>query len=276
MEPVNARTGNEVLRRAGEAADIDAILIDAALPDPGPASLIAQLRADANVGELPLVLAAPKERLEALRKYTDKYRNVAVIVTADALDPEALRRVLTDPRPDASKPLTEAEQLRQTEIALRLLAGLARKEPPGYDVQPAADALLNGLRIPKLAEATITALIEAVGRLPGAKPQRELSAFVLDANRAAPLRAVAASELIRHIQQNGLTLLPAQVNALTALAKDEKTDAALKAKALLVEGALRPDARVTGDRLKDYRPAEPTQAAPPKEGGKDKEAPKDK
>src|SRR5205085_2165123 len=40
MEPILVRTGNAVLRRAGEAADIDAILIDAALPDPGLESLL--------------------------------------------------------------------------------------------------------------------------------------------------------------------------------------------------------------------------------------------
>jgi CheY-like chemotaxis protein len=276
MEPIHARTGNDVLRRVGEAADIDAILIDAALPDPGPASLIAQLRADVNVGDLPLILAAPKERLDALRRHLEKYRNVSVIPTPQALDPDTLKLVLADPRIDAPKPLTEAEHQQQIETALRLLAGLASKEPPGYDVQPAADALTNGLRIPKLTDNTVTAVIDGIGRLPGAKPQRELAAFVLDANRSAALRSAAAAELIRHIQQHSLALAPAQVNALVALANDEKTDAALKAKAHLVEGALRPDARATGDRLKDYRPPDPSAGPPPKAPGEDKEPSKDK
>src|SRR5262249_14647099 len=160
------------------------------------------------------------------------------------------------------KPLTEAEHLQQTETALRLLAGLARKEPPGYDIQPAADALISGLRNSKLADATVTAIIDGIGRLPGAKTQKELAAFVLDSNRKPALRSAAAAELIRHIQQHSLALAPAQVNALVALAKDEKTDAGLKSKALLVEGVLRPDARVTGDRLKEFKPPDPG-AAPP-------------
>jgi hypothetical protein len=270
MEPVSARTGNDVLRRVGEAADIEAILIDASLPEPGPASLIAQLRADVNVGELPLVLVAPKERLEPLRRHIEKYRNVSVIPTPQALDPDTLKLVLADPRIDAPKPLTEAEQLQQTETALSLLAGLARNEPPGYDVQPAADALINGLRLPKAAESTLTAVINGVGRLPGANSQRELSAFVLNGNRSVALRSAAAAELVRHIQQHGLLLAPAQVNSLVALAQDEKTDAALKTKALLVEGALRPDARVTGDRLKDYKPSDPGAGPPPKPPADDK------
>jgi hypothetical protein len=276
MEPVHARTGNDVLRRVSDAADIDAILIDANLPDPGPASLIAQLRADINVGELPLILAAPKERLDALRKYIEKYRNVAVIPAPQALDPETLKLVLADPRIDAPKPLTEAEHQQQVDTALRLLAGLARKEPPGYDVQSAAEALINGLRLPKLADGTVTAIITAIGRVPGAKSQRELAAFVLSGNRPPALRSLAAAELVRHIQQHSLSLAPAQVNALIALANDDKTDAALKAKAMLVEGVLRPDARVTGDRLKDYQTPEPTAIPPTKAPGEDKEPPKEK
>jgi CheY-like chemotaxis protein len=276
LQPVRVSTGREALQRLGEAADIDAIVIDANLPDPGLSSLLAQLRADVNVGELPLVLAAPKERVENLRKLADKYRNVAVIPAPQALDPETLKRVLVDPRPDGSKPLTEAERQQQTEAALRLLSGLARDEPPGYDVQPAIDALINGLRVPKLADATVVGVIDAVGRLNGPKPQRELASFVLDGNRPVPLRTAAAADLVRHIQQHGLALLPAQINALETLAKDDKTDASLRTKVLLVEGSLRPDPRVTGDRLKDYQPAEPGAGQPLKERPKDKEPPKDK
>src|SRR5262249_46452025 len=68
MVPVRVRSGNEAMKRLSEAADIDAILIDAGLPDPGLPSLLAQLRADVNVGDLPLVIAAPNNRLESLRK----------------------------------------------------------------------------------------------------------------------------------------------------------------------------------------------------------------
>jgi hypothetical protein len=223
-----------------------------------------------NVGELPLILVAPKERLEPLRKHVEKYRNVSVIPTPQALDPDTLKLVLADPRIDAPKPLTEAEQLQQSETALNLLAGLARNAPPGYDVQPAADALINGLRLPKAADGTLSAVINGVGRLPGANSQRELAAFVLNGNRSVALRSAAAAELVRHIQQHGLLLAPAQVNSLVALATDEKTDAALKTKALLVEGALRPDARVTGDRLKDYKPSDPGTGPPPKPPADDK------
>lgn len=274
LQPVRVNTGREALRRLGEAADIDAILIDANLPNPGLSSLLAQLRADVNVGELPLVLAAPKERVDGLRKLADKYRNVAVIPGPQALDSDTLKRVLVDARPDGSKPLTDAERREQTEVALRLLSGLAHNEPPGYEVQPAIDALLNGLRVPKVADATMAGIIDGVGRLEGPKPQRELATFVLDANHPAALRAAAAADLVRHIQKHGLALLPTQISALESLAKDDKTDAALRAKVLLVEGTLRPDPRVTGDRLKDYKPPDPG-GAPPKEPPKDKDPPKD-
>src|SRR5581483_3420251 len=43
FEPVKATTGKEVLRRLAKAADIDLLLLDAELPDPGLAALLAQL-----------------------------------------------------------------------------------------------------------------------------------------------------------------------------------------------------------------------------------------
>jgi CheY-like chemotaxis protein len=274
MQPVRVNTGREALLRLGEAADIDAILIDANLPDPGLSSLLAQLRADVNVGDLPLVLAAPKERVESLRKLAEKYRNVSVIPGPQALDPDTLKRVLLDSRPEGAKPLSDTERRQQTEVALRLLSGLARNEPPGYEVQPAIDALLNGLKVPKLADQTTAGIIEAVAHLDGPKPQRELAAFVLDPNHSTVHRTAAAGEMVRHIQKHGLALLPTQISALESLARDEKADAALRGKVLLIEGTLRPDPRATGDRLKDYNPPDPG-GATPKEPPKDKE-PKDK
>ena len=42
-------TGRDVLRRLKAKADVDAVVIDSVLPNPGLASLLAQLRADAKV-----------------------------------------------------------------------------------------------------------------------------------------------------------------------------------------------------------------------------------
>jgi CheY-like chemotaxis protein len=72
-QPVIARSGREVLRRLNQAADIDVLLLDSALPNPGLADLLAQLRADRNAAHLPLLLTTPGVREANLRPITERY-----------------------------------------------------------------------------------------------------------------------------------------------------------------------------------------------------------
>ena len=70
-DPIQVRTGRDVLKRLNQAADVDLVLIDEALPDPGLASLLAQLRADFHYGRVPVVLTVAKEREDAVRRYAE-------------------------------------------------------------------------------------------------------------------------------------------------------------------------------------------------------------
>lgn len=74
FQPVLARTGREVLRRLNQASDIDVLLIDAGLPDPGLRFLLGQLRADRNAGHLPLILTAPGGDEPTLRPLSERYQ----------------------------------------------------------------------------------------------------------------------------------------------------------------------------------------------------------
>ena len=96
--------------------------------------------------------------------------------------------------------------------------------------------------------------IEAAGRLPGQEVQRNLAAVVLDQGQPEPLRSAAAIELCRHIQTFGRLVTEVQVKNL------EEAHAALpeskfRLNVALVLGSLRPDPRVTGERLQRYVPA---------------------
>src|SRR5262249_49942544 len=137
---------------------------------------------------------------------------------------------------------------------------MATGEVPGYDVRPAEAAILQALRSDELANPAI----EAAGRLPGRNAQRELAAVVLDNARRPELRTKAAEELTRHIQQYGLVLMPDQTKALQDLFA-ATTDAKLKGSVALVIGAMRPDRRQSGERLRTYTPTVPAPAPPPKE-----------
>jgi CheY-like chemotaxis protein len=282
FEPVVVRTGRAALRRLEEAGDIDIILLDADLPDPMLPNLIAQLRADVNAGLLPIIVTAPTEKVERTQRRqpdgrlgnvletvrTDRverlqaqlapYRNVWVMPAT--IDPETLKRVLPERIADAvGRPLSEEERKKRAERAIDLLRTLAVGEVRGYDVRPAARAILEALRSDELARS---GGIEAASRLPGREPQSALATLVLTPNRPATLREIAAKGLVRHIQQHGMLLTDAQAQALTALLPTVE-EPNLKASVALVVGNLRPTAAQSGVRLRGYTPS--LEVAPAKE-----------
>lgn len=352
FDVVKVRSGREALLRLGQAADVDALLIDTQLPDPGLASLLAQLRADPGFGGLPLwlvtpfetqeslkarqyqldedlrafrkrkqallaerdrteanylnakgnaaepfkvrldkidkelegftparedviladrkrverdLLTAPRDRESVLRRLVERQRHTWLLPEAAARDAGFLKQALAQPLADAAgQPLTEAERKDYAERSLRWLARVAKGELPGYDFRPAEDALYKALHSSTLGDGALTAAVEATGRLPGGKPQTELAAVVVDPKRPAAVRVAAATELLRHIQRHTPALTPAQVQALEALRAAKDTDAKLREGVALVIGATRPDARLTGERLKDFEPKPPA-PPPPKE-----------
>ncbi len=378
-DPVAVATGRDALRRLREASDIDLILLDSTLPDPGLAPLLGQLRADVFSANIPVVLAAvpeghvgrdmalryriAKARLDSLHGATRAYRQALAAVNAeqaaraeeinasvragrltsyageealknlqatyedrrndlgkqfpeaatllkdeariqaemrglsDRYDREAQRRedalarfverspnvtVVSAGLPtdaarlkavfrarfnDPDNPaLSPAELQDYAERAVRQLADLAEGVPPGYDITPAADAVLEALRGARLSEDGQRAALVVAGRLPGPKPQAVLVDVILDGKRSAVLRSAAVTQLVRQIQTRGPALDRAQVEALEGLYRQQGIDAGLRTNLALVLGSLRPDARLTGERLRRFEPAPPgAPAAPPKE-----------
>ncbi len=255
-DPIEVRTGREVLKRLNEAADVDLVLIDEALPDPGLASLLAQLRADVHFGRVPVVLTVSREREDAVRRFAENAPNVSVLPQAVALSAADLKPFLQGRLGEAGPPLSEAELKEYAEKAVHHLAELAKGVPPGIDVRPTADTVYTALRSGGLSpEAQIDA-IHVVGVFGGAKPQTELTDVVLDDKRPAKVRAAATAELIRHIQEHGLSLTGVQVQSLSALYA-KGGDQGLKDELALLMGGMRPDARLTGQRLLNFQPPAP-------------------
>jgi CheY-like chemotaxis protein len=271
FQPVTAHSGREVLRRLNEAADIDLVIIDADLPDPGLDSLLGQVRSDVNSGLLPVVVLVPPDREERLRLMTDHYRNVHLAPPGLALDSEGQKRILPVLITEAlGAPLGEATLKTYGERALGWLAAMARGEAAGYDVRPAGDSVLEALRSGKLGKQGQLYAIEVAGRLPGQRPQLELAEVVIDPNRDAAVRNAAARELVRHIQQHSPALPANSVRALQSVHASSTTDPTLRANVALVMGSLRPSARTTGERLEGFQPPPPA-AAPTVQEEKKKE-----
>src|SRR5439155_23728663 len=121
----------------------------------------------------------------------------------------------------------------------------------------------------------VKAAIEAAGRLGGTDVQARLAGVVANDKRPAGLRVLATQTLVRHLQQYGVGLNGNQIAALETIFLKQETDPAVRPEVALLLGALRPDSRTTGERLKGYRPGDPVGAPPPPD--KDKPPPdKDK
>jgi CheY-like chemotaxis protein len=275
FEAVTAHTGREVMRRLGQAADIDLLLLDSALPDPGLAGLLGQLNADTYAGHLPIVLMASADREGALRRYTERDPRLILAPANMALVPEQLQTLLKRQIAGAAggPPLAPAELQDYAERAIRHLNDLAHGNPAGIDVRPAADAILEVLRAGKLSPDGQLAAISAAGKFYGGRAQNDLVAVIQDGRRPLPVRIAATRELVHHIQLNSVLLTAAQAAALEALFADSRTDPALRAELALLLGSLKPDSRVTGERLLKYQPTPPAaaNAAPALKEEKEKE-----
>jgi hypothetical protein len=190
------------------------------------------------------------------------------------LAPRELQALLRSRLADnpSGPPPSAPEQQDYAERAIRHLNNLAHGIPPNADVRPAAEAILDALRAGKLSPEGQLAAISAAGKLYGPRAQHELIAVVLNGQRPPPVRVAATRELIRHIQQNGALLSRTQAGAIENLFADAGTDPTLKAELALLLGSLKPDERLTGERLLRYQPTPPSPAPALKE---DKEKEKD-
>ncbi len=262
FEAVPVHTGRELMQRLNASADIDLILMEETLPDPGLASLMAQLRADRNAGLLPILLSTGRDRLDKLQVWVQQYRNVTVIPTGLALDPNDLKVVLqtrvVDP---GAPPLSEGEIKYYAEVSAIYLARLAQGDPAGFDVRPTAEVVANALRSGKLSPNGQLAAVEVLARVPGTRAQADLASVVLNDRNPVGTRMSATAALVKHIQKHSPTLQPSVIESLDALRQRPDIDPNLAANISLVLGALRPDPRTAGQRLLEFRPTIPP--APP-------------
>lgn len=267
FDSVKVATGREMMRRLGQASDIALLLFDEELPNPGLASLLGQLRADTYARRLPILLTVTAQRADTVRRYVANWPNITVIPGPVAIDAKALRPLLQARLSDPANPTLSATELRAySERSIKNLARLARGEIAGYDVRPAAATVMAALRPPsKLTPEGQISAIALVERQKGADAQTALFR-VLTEGKTTSVRIAAADALVRHIQKFSALLTRGQVRALNDLYFQKNLDLPLKTSVAVVVGSLRPNARLSGERLLQYQP--PIPGAPAK---KDKE-----
>jgi hypothetical protein len=264
-EPIKVSTGREMLQRLAQASDIALLIFEEELPHPGLAALLGQLNADTYSSQLPVLLTTAAARREGpLRRYTAGWGNITVVPDPLALDVKTLKPLIQSRLGDPGNPTLAAAELKDyAERSIKNLARLSRGEIAGYDVTPAGPTVLAALRTPtRLTPEGQVAAIEVASRLKDEKAQTVLADVLADAKRPPAVRIAAANALVRSIQQYSPLLTGEQVRALHALYAQPNLDEPVKNSVALVIGSLRPDARLTGERLLQYQP--PTPGAPPK------------
>jgi hypothetical protein len=105
-------TGREVLHRLKNAADIDALVVDERIPDPGLASLLGQLRADSDVGLLPVLITVDVDQPLRSRPASDQ-RRLELLERSPLLDRESItQRLMAMDKEDVILRVLDATEAR--------------------------------------------------------------------------------------------------------------------------------------------------------------------
>jgi hypothetical protein len=218
IDPVVVGTGREAMRRLRAEADIQAVLLDSTLPFPGLASLLAQMRADVDVGRIPILLAAVPEsrashdaaaryqillkRRDQLMQDTRRYRGLMATIARD--EANELKEI------SDIKTTTSDEKLKMTR-RVQERYDEQRRETDRIEVE--AVTLLKDL--PRL-ESEMAELAKTYDL----ESQLREAALIRFTNRYANVRVVHASlftdakalgtTLFRDLRDAGVALTPAE------------------------------------------------------------------
>jgi CheY-like chemotaxis protein len=274
-----AATVKEAVQKLHDTAEYDAILVNDAVPDNELPFVLSQLRTDSEGGLLPLLLIAPPARQAELAGVAQRTRNAFVLPNVWATKGPELKKKIEEAIKFASAPdplrkapeeqqpwleyevrrakgqsLSNIERKQFAREALDWFAQMARGELTGYDLKPAKSTLAKALNNEDMAVQAL----RIIARFPGADTQQTLWGIV-DNKQRANLHILAAQELNRHIQKNGLVLTTDQINVLREMERRPDLNAALRAELSILVGTVRSTPQLTGSRLLDYVP-DPTPA----------------
>lgn len=280
-EPVLVPGLKEAFAELHRVADIEAIFLHQGIPVRDLSYVLAQFRADASAGLLPLFLVSPLKADAPYRRFEAKYRNVWVLPEVVLGMPDDLKGRMEDAIklsavPDAvvrapawqqgwleedaklrkGQKLSDPERKQFAAESFDTLWRMARGLVKGYDVRAAETAVLTALR----NDETIVPAIEILATFPGPEPQQRLADLILDP-KLGKQRVTAAIALNRHVQKNGLALNTNQLKLLRELHRASGADAPLQGQLAILMGSIGTTPALTGDRLSRFNPTPPP--APP-------------
>ncbi len=260
-----ARTGRDGFDLAAQSAEVELVLLDPiGLDGPwGWVDTITNLRADARTAGLPILVVGDQKFGDKIAPTLSRYPRTGFVIIAPG-QPDTLKTQLDRLLGEmgAQPSLSDQERAQYASAASTLLARIsAETNSPFEGTIPLAEpALSRALNNPNTASSAAQALSD----VPVADAQRSLATLALDSGQPAELRASAALHLARSVQRFGSLVTDEEERRLLDMATSEP-DPSLRVSASAVVGALRPDSKAIGDRLRSFSPPPVTTPEPPAE-----------
>jgi hypothetical protein len=240
----------EGFKVAADSADVEAVFIEPTFLQGswGLIDLLTNLRADPRTAGLPIFLYGAQALANQLRNPLEGFPRITFVVTPT--NPNAFRPVWErEMGRMGARPLSPAEREGFGQAAAALLGQIASRpgNPFEVNISVAEPALSSALNNP----ATSLAASSALGDVPGLSAQRSLANALIDPSKPLAVRISAANQLARSLQRFGRLVTTDQEKRLEK-ELDEETTPELRFALSEVVGALRPDSRPVGERLRNF------------------------
>jgi len=196
------------LARAREGGGVDLFVLASNITAPGLAEAMRQIRSEAVLGRVPVVVAAAGGDVLTARDLA-KGDPAMIVVADDELDAAKLAEVLKPYRDAALSPEDAAAWAIRAAGCIELLAGTNN---PVYDLTEAVKALAAALTDPR--DPVRIAAAGALGKVRSTEAQRALVAPSVDGAPPKEVRLAALAALAESVRLYGNELTEKQIDAI--------------------------------------------------------------
>jgi hypothetical protein len=245
-EPLVVTSGRDAFLAAAGRTNVELVVLHPNIVRWALSETMANLRADARTANIPIVIHGPSDLAAKLQPRMRSFQLVSFSSSSETTEDfefqltPFLRQIKT-------AAMTPEERAAQRADAVAWLAHIAQgRRTRVFDITSAEPELIEALDDEKLAPPAL----EALGEIGSRSSQQRLAELVNDPRADIELRRIAALKLAFHIQRFGLVLSQASIDRLHSVWQNARENAELRTAVAGVIGSLKPDAVLSGRRLK--------------------------
>ncbi|MCA9040259.1 MAG: hypothetical protein KDA65_07940 [Planctomycetaceae bacterium] len=247
-ETISAMTGRQGFLMAAQNRGVDLVVLRPNTIHWPLTETIANLRADARTKLIPIVIYGPLEIRDRAEYLAHRYDGIDYVQAT----PESITLRTVVERLAKNQALTSAsaqvETTKQQEQAAYWLAQIGQFHSEDlYDLRLAESGLISSLTDPRLVGNSLIALAHTSTY----QAQSAIARQIYAPKKDDRIRAEAARQLKRHIQQYGLLLTDREIVLLKQIRKDILAPELSNALSSVI-GQLKPDNVKTGQALKKF------------------------